>query len=101
MKELLRIRDLTTDRNNTAPLNRFRLQIFSGETVGIIGLNGSGKNTLAAVLAGEESIESGCVFYKGRIIEMEGQRISRLQLEKAGNLRYSNRKPAYKKHEYF
>ena len=84
MKELLRIRDLSTDRKNMAPLNRFRLQVFSSEIVGIIGLNGSGKNTLAPVLAGEELIESGQIFYTGRIIETEGRRLSRLKLEKQG-----------------
>ena len=84
MKELLRIRDLSTDKKNMAALNRFRLQIFSSEIVGIIGLNGSGKNTLAPVLTGEESIEDGSIYYKGRIIEIEGQRISRMQLEKLG-----------------
>ena len=84
MKELLRVRDLSTEKKNMAALNRFRLQIFNSEIVGIIGLNGSGKNTLAPVLTGEEFIESGSIYYKGRIIEMEGHVLSRMQLEKLG-----------------
>ncbi len=84
MKELLRIRDLSTDKTNKAALNLFRLQVFSNEILGIIGLNGSGKNTLAEVLAGEASIKCGQIHFKGIRLEMEGQRISRLQLEKQG-----------------
>jgi ribose transport system ATP-binding protein len=84
MKELLRIRDLSTDETNKAALNQFRLQVFSSEILGIVGLNGSGKNTLVEVLSGETSVKSGQIYFRGIRLELEGQKISRLQLEKQG-----------------
>ncbi|MBI9103986.1 MAG: sugar ABC transporter ATP-binding protein [Spirochaetales bacterium] len=84
MKELLRIRDLSTENSNEPRLNNFRLQVFSGEILGLVGLNGSGKSTLAGVLSGKSSIKSGLLYFQGVRYDLQTYKISRLQMEKQG-----------------
>ncbi|MDC7225942.1 MAG: ATP-binding cassette domain-containing protein [Spirochaetales bacterium] len=84
MKELLRIRNLSTDDTAKAALNKFRLQVFSGELFGLIGLNGSGKSTLTEVLSGEITAKSGQIFLDGIRFDFDGQKISKPLLEKHG-----------------
>ncbi len=84
MEELVRIRNLTTVDSNRAALHNFRLQVFSGEVLGLVGLNGSGKSTLADVFTGDIEIKSGEIFLDGDCLQLEGQRVSRLFFEKQG-----------------
>ena len=48
-------------------LNGVSLEIFQGETVGIIGTNGSGKSTILKIITGVLSPTSGEVNVSGRI----------------------------------
>jgi ribose transport system ATP-binding protein len=84
MEELIRIRNLTTDESNKGGLNNFRLQVFSGELFGLVGLNGSGKSSLADVLTGDRELKRGDIFLRGEHLRLEGQRGARLFFEKQG-----------------
>jgi ABC-type polysaccharide/polyol phosphate transport system ATPase subunit len=44
------------------------LDIYPGETVGVLGRNGAGKSTLLAILAGARAQTSGTVERRGRIV---------------------------------
>lgn len=44
------------------------LDVFPGETVGVLGRNGAGKSTLLAILAGIQTPTSGTVERRGRIV---------------------------------
>ena len=84
MNELIRIRNLTTAETNKAPLNNFRLQVFTGEILGLVGLNGSGKSTLADVLSGEVTVKSAQIHLNGKRVDFKAQLIPRILLEKEG-----------------
>ncbi|MEG2234750.1 MAG: ATP-binding cassette domain-containing protein, partial [Oscillospiraceae bacterium] len=53
-------------------LDNTGFSIESGDKIGIIGVNGTGKTTLLRILAGEETLDSG------NIIKMSGLRIGYL-----------------------
>ena len=48
-------------------LKNIDLEIFSGETVGIIGKNGAGKSTILGLLAGVLKATSGQINVEGRL----------------------------------
>ena len=48
-------------------LKNIDLEIFSGETVGIIGKNGAGKSTILGLLAGVLKATSGQIKVEGRL----------------------------------
>jgi len=48
-------------------LNRIQLEVKKGETVGIIGTNGSGKSTILKLITGVLNPTSGSIFVEGRI----------------------------------
>ena len=49
-------------------LKGISLDIFAGETAGIVGPSGSGKSTLLMVLAGLETVDSGTVRIAGELL---------------------------------
>lgn len=49
-------------------LERVDLDVFPGETVGVLGRNGAGKSTLLAILAGIQTPTNGTVERRGRIV---------------------------------
>lgn len=51
-------------------LDRISFTIHKGETVGIIGKNGSGKSTILGLVAGVEKPTSGTIVTDGRVISM-------------------------------
>lgn len=42
-------------------LEMLNLRVAEGDRIGLIGANGSGKSSLLRVLAGEQSVDSGCI----------------------------------------
>ncbi len=52
---MIEIRDLIVERGSTAICEVPRLDVATGELLGLVGPNGSGKSTLLRVLAGLES----------------------------------------------
>ncbi|QJC38262.1 Fe-S cluster assembly ATPase SufC [Enterobacteriaceae endosymbiont of Donacia marginata] len=63
---MLKINNLQVHINNKIILNKFNLNINSGEIHAIMGPNGSGKSTLSYVLSGKKEyiISKGEIFYK-------------------------------------
>jgi Fe-S cluster assembly ATP-binding protein len=74
MKNLLSIKDLRVSIAGKSILRGLDLSVNEGEVHAIMGPNGTGKSTLANIIAGREGYEisSGEILYKGRnLFEME------------------------------
>ena len=68
-KGVLLLKKLTKGKSENGGLNQFFLQICSGEIVNLIGLEESGKNEIYAILFGEDTADSGDVWFDGRRYE--------------------------------
>lgn len=71
---LLNIKDLHVEINGKEILKGVNLEVNKGEVHAIMGPNGTGKSTLAAVIAGKDTFEvtQGDVLFNGKdILEME------------------------------
>ncbi|NDL68692.1 ATP-binding cassette domain-containing protein [Anaerotalea alkaliphila] len=82
-KEILRAVDLHTEQEREPLLKGFRLQVFSGELVGLVGLNGSGKSTFAKVLGGEVPLSRGTLALEAgsvHVIQKETRLVSNLRV---------------------
>ncbi len=76
MTVMLEIKNLHVNVNQEEILKGINLKVNAGEVHAIMGPNGSGKCTLAQVLAGRESYEitQGKVLYEGKnLLEMEAE----------------------------
>jgi len=64
----------------TPVLNRVNLQIFRGETIGLLGPSGSGKSTLGRLILNLENPDSGEIFYKNsNLSELTGTQLKELR----------------------
>ncbi|MCX6271260.1 MAG: Fe-S cluster assembly ATPase SufC [Bacteroidetes bacterium] len=68
---MLKISNLHVSINNKEIIKGLNLEVKAGEVHAIMGPNGTGKSTLASVIAGREiyEITSGTIFYKGKDIQ--------------------------------
>ena len=69
-------------------LNGIDMEIFQGETVGIIGTNGSGKSTILKIITGVVNPTAGEVHVDGRISAL-------LELGAGFNMEYNGIKNVY------
>ena len=61
-------------------LENINLEVKTGEFICIVGPSGCGKTTLLHILAGLESSDGGCIYYKGkRLLEAGPERLVILQ----------------------
>lgn len=70
---MLSIRNLSVSINGKNILRHFNLEVKEGEIHAIMGPNGTGKSTLAAVIAGREmfDVDEGEILYRGQnLLEM-------------------------------
>jgi len=70
---MLSIRNLKVSINNKEILKGLSLEVNAGEIHAIMGPNGTGKSTLASIIAGRDifNVDSGEVIYKGKnLLEM-------------------------------
>jgi Fe-S cluster assembly ATP-binding protein len=65
---MLSIKDLQVSINDKVILSHFNLEVKEGEIHAIMGPNGTGKSTLASVIAGRElfHVDSGEITYRGK-----------------------------------
>lgn len=65
---MLSIKDLSVSINGKTILDGFNLEVKAGEVHAIMGPNGTGKSTLAAVIAGREmfKVDRGEITYRGQ-----------------------------------
>lgn len=61
--ELLRMENIQSYKNGRLVLNHAHLNLFQSETIGIVGLNYSGKSTLVGGIAGFSPFEKGTVYF--------------------------------------
>lgn len=64
-EELLRLEHIDKTVENYAALKDFRLTIFKGEIISLVGLSGCGKTELANILSGVDVFNSGRFFFNG------------------------------------
>lgn len=67
--EIIRIEDMCVGEFEPHALDDFRLNIYEGEVVNLMGLSGSGKTALYAYFIGALPLVSGRVFFAGRKYE--------------------------------
>lgn len=65
-KSVLLLKNLKKEKAGSRILNHFFLEIFSGEIVNLIGLEGSGKEEIYAILFGEDAPDGGEISFAGR-----------------------------------
>jgi len=68
-KVLFEARDLYKSFGITKALKGVRLELRSGEILGLIGENGSGKSTLTSIIAGIQPANSGLMYFEGKAFE--------------------------------
>jgi Fe-S cluster assembly ATP-binding protein len=79
---MLSIHNLTAKIENKIILNSINLDIQAGQTISLIGHNGSGKSSLAQIISGnrdyENSEESKILYNDKNILELEPHEVARL-----------------------
>ncbi len=72
MREVLQVQALSAGYGPLQVLHRVNLTVYTGERVGLVGLNGHGKSTLLRAIAGLTDWQSGSILLKG--MEIGGRR---------------------------
>lgn len=68
-EEILRLDNLSYDDSVESILKNINIKLFKGEILGIVGMNGSGKSTVAKILAGVKRPYLGHILLNGRRVE--------------------------------
>lgn len=66
LSEKLRVEKLFCTKHNTKILNGMQFCLYRSEILGLAGLNGSGRSTLANILSGVQPFDSGAILVDGR-----------------------------------
>lgn len=69
--EVLLLKKLTKTRNTNKVLNDFFLEVLSGEIMNLIGLDDSGKQEIYSILFGEDTYDSGEIWFSGKRLEKD------------------------------
>ncbi|MCG8481909.1 MAG: ATP-binding cassette domain-containing protein, partial [Clostridia bacterium] len=75
-KEILRVEKLNTSFEGEQALSNFRINLYEGEVLGVIGLNGSGKTTFVKVLSGVCQKDSGSIYLHHQLISLQNRKES-------------------------
>lgn len=75
--ELLRMEHICKASLGIDVLDDFKLNVFKGEILILIGLSGSGKTMLANILAGRESMDSGSIYFAEQKVVIGSKSISK------------------------
>lgn len=65
LTEKLRVDKLFCTKNNRKILNGMQFRLYRSEILGLAGLNGSGRSTLADILSGLQPFDSGTIWIDG------------------------------------
>lgn len=72
-REILKIDDISVSYGNIKALRGVSMSVREGEMVALIGANGAGKSTLLKAIVGQESLETGSVWYDGELLYSAGK----------------------------
>lgn len=67
LKELIHFPSRNAYARDFMALNKITLQVYKGDTIGILGKNGAGKSTLLKIITGVLSETSGSIKIRGTI----------------------------------
>ncbi len=65
MRNVVKITDMSKRFGSTVALNHVDIEAFSGEILGLIGENGSGKSTVTSIYAGMQKADQGEMYLEG------------------------------------
>lgn len=68
MRDLLKVDDLSAGYGEAVVLNHVALQLGEGQTLALLGRNGTGKTTLINTLAGATRLHGGRIFLGGQAL---------------------------------
>jgi branched-chain amino acid transport system ATP-binding protein len=68
MNDLLKVEDLSAGYGEAVVLNHVSLQLGEGQTLALLGRNGTGKTTLINTLAGATRLHGGRIFLGGQVL---------------------------------
>ncbi len=66
-KNVLTFKNLTKKKFGNKILDKFYMNIVSGEIINLIGLDGSGRQEIYAILSGKEKIDEGEIWFDNRL----------------------------------
>ncbi|MBC8585426.1 ATP-binding cassette domain-containing protein [Youxingia wuxianensis] len=69
-QEILRCKGLTKIKHGGLVLNNLDFSLYEGEFLGLVGLNGSGRTTLAHALCGLDEVSQGQVYVQGKPVSI-------------------------------
>lgn len=67
-KIILKMEDVCKSFNNVMALSNVNFNLCSGEIHALMGENGAGKSTLIKVLTGVEKLDSGKIYFEGKLL---------------------------------
>jgi D-xylose transport system ATP-binding protein len=79
---ILELKGITKSFGAVQALNNVDFEVFRGEVVALVGDNGAGKSTLVKCISGINTIDSGEIFFEGKLVTISGPKdTARLGIE--------------------
>ncbi len=75
--EILRIEFINKSFKDTKILNDFKLNVFAGEILGLVGLSETGKTLISNILSGLEVIDSGTIYFEEKEVKISSKSTAR------------------------
>ena len=72
MDTILQLKGINKNFQAVHALTDINLDVYSGETLGLVGENGAGKSTLVKVLTGAHKCDSGEIIFNGKPVHING-----------------------------
>ena len=71
-QELIILENLTKRFNDITAVNNISLQVRKKQVLGFLGPNGAGKSTFIKILSGMYKKDSGKIYHKNKLVEING-----------------------------
>ena len=75
--EILRMEHISRHNSSLGKLNNFKLNIYKGEILGLVGLSSTGKTLISRILSGLETIDEGTIYFDEQEVNITSRSISR------------------------